>query len=148
MKKTQKKYTDYGYGFPVQIMNAPLIKIRGSWSLNLNQKDLEQAVLYALSNKKSRLTGNEIKFIRQIYFMNLAEFGKRFGNVSHAAVIKWESFKDDCTNMNWACEKDIRLHIGTNIFPNELLGLYSNLEDVASTKNTQLELDADNISAA
>ena len=31
--------------------------------------------------------------------------------LTHSAVIKWEKFEDEPTNMNWATEKDIRLAI-------------------------------------
>ena len=34
-KKIQKSYMDYGFGLPVQIINAPLKKIRGEWILDI-----------------------------------------------------------------------------------------------------------------
>ena len=55
------------------------------------------------------INSNEIKFIRNHYSMTLKSFGQIFGDVAHSAVIKWEKFFDSTTNINWACEKDIKL---------------------------------------
>jgi DNA-binding transcriptional regulator YiaG len=147
-KKIQKSYIDNGFGFPVQIVNAPLLQVRGSWSLDLNFEKYERAVLMALAHKPSRLTGSEIKFIRNYYEMNLKNFGERFGNVAHSAVIKWEKFTDSPTNMNWACEKDIRLFIISEIKPQYLTRLYSELETIASGRNSKIKLEVDEIKAA
>lgn len=147
-KKSQKTFTDYGFGFPVQITNAPLVRIRGKWTLDLNFEQYERAVLSALAHKPYRLTGNEIKFIRHHYEMPLKEFGKRFGNVAHSAVIKWEKFEDEPTNMNWACEKDIRLFIVINLHPPFLTNLYKKLENVAVAKASKIKLETSEILAA
>jgi DNA-binding transcriptional regulator YiaG len=147
-KKIQKAYTDNGFGFPVQIVNAPLIKNRGKWTLNINFEKYERALLIALAHKPSRLTGHEIKFIRNNFEMSLKGFGERFGDVAHSAVIKWEKFQDESTNMNWACEKDIRLFVINEINPTYLRKLYTGLEKVASARNTKLKLEANEIKAA
>lgn len=146
--KIQKTYIDYGFGFPVQIINAPLLQVRGAWCLDLNFEKYERAVLMALAFKAGRLTGNEIKFVRNYYQMNLKNFGERFGNVAHSAVIKWEKFSDSPTNMNWACEKDIRLHIISEIKPQSLAKLYFELEKIASARNSKIKLEVEQIKAA
>ncbi|OUR94189.1 hypothetical protein A9Q84_17965 [Halobacteriovorax marinus] len=147
-KKIQKMYTDNGFGFPIQIVNAPLIKVRGTWSLDLNFEKYERAVLKALAHKPSRLTGYEIKFIRNHFELNLKSFGERFGNVAHSAVIKWEKFADEPTNMNWACEKDIRLFIINEIKPSVLGKLYSDLEKIASGRSSKIKIKVEEIKAA
>ena len=116
-KKTQKSYIDYGFGFPIQIINASLVKIRGEWVLDIDFEKYEKTVLFSLALKPARLTGNEIKFIRHHFEMVLKDFGKRFGDVAHSAVIKWEKFEDEPTNMNWATEKDIRLAVVDKLKP-------------------------------
>ena len=147
-KKIQKTFNDLGFGFPIQVINAPMIKIRGKWVLDLNFEKYEKAVLLALSQKPSRLTGNEIKFIRNHFEMTLKDFSKRFGNLAHSAVIKWEKFGDDPTNMNWACEKDIRLFIINELRPKILVEVYGELEKVASDKRQKVKLEASEIIAA
>lgn len=147
-KKIQKTFTDNGFGFPIQILNAPLRKVRGKWTLDLNFEQYERAVLMALAYKPYRLTGNEIKFIRHYFEMPLKDFGKRFGDVAHSAVIKWEKFQDEPTNMNWACEKDIRMFVITHLDPSYLSVLYKKLENVAVAKATKIKLEAQEILAA
>ncbi|MBL6991387.1 MAG: hypothetical protein ISR65_16510 [Bacteriovoracaceae bacterium] len=147
-KKNQKIYSDNGFGFAVQIYNAPLKKVRGQWVLDLNFEKYEKAVLIALSLKPTKLTGNEIKFIRNHFELNLKSFGKRFGDVAHSAVIKWERFDDKPTNMNWACEKDIRLFIVNELKPRLLRVAYTNLEKVAPSKLSKISIDTNDLLAA
>lgn len=150
MKTTriQKLYTDYGLGFPVQIINAPLTKIRNEWVLDLNFEKYERAVLLALSLKSTKLTGNEIKFIRNYFSMTLKDFGKRFGDVAHSAVIKWEKFQDDPTNISWSTEKDMRLFIINELKPKILVTVYEKLEKVAASKPSKLKINPEDMMAA
>ncbi len=147
-KKIQKIYVDNGFGFPVHILNAPLKKIRGKWTLNLNFNKYEKTLILALSVKPARLTGNEVKFIRHHFAMNLKTFGERFGNVAHSAVIKWERFGDKATNMNWACEKDIRLLITSKLKPKLLIKVYNDLDKVAPSKVSKIKIDSKELKAA
>jgi hypothetical protein len=87
-----------------------MVKVRGVWMAKLNFNDLALVVLRALAHKESRLTGAEVRFIRNHFEMTLQEFSGRFC-VSHVAVMKWEKMKNQATVMNWATEKDIRLFI-------------------------------------
>ena len=59
-KKFQKIYQDHGFGFPVTLLNAPMIEIRGEWVPDINQRTLQERVIEALVLKQSKLTGNEI----------------------------------------------------------------------------------------
>lgn len=150
MKNTKilKTYIDYGFGFPVKFLDAPMIKKEGEWTLNINFEKYERAVLLALSLKPSRLTGNEIKFIRNFLGMNLKSFGKRFGDVAHSAVIKWERAKDKPSVINWATEKDIRLEIVDSIRPKILHKVYSDLKEVVSSKSARVKIEPKDIKAA
>ena len=129
-KKIQKSYIDYGLGFPVQILDAPLVNIHGEWTLDLNLEKYERDIFFVLALKSVRLSGNEIKFIRHHLEMDLKSFGKRFGEVTHAAVIKWEKSGDSPTHMNWAIEKDIRLFIVNKVKPKVFLTAYSQFQEV------------------
>jgi len=139
--KIQKNYTDFGLGFAVQIINAPMKKIEGEWVLNLNFEKYEKAVLLALALRPARLTGNEIKFIRHFFEMDLKTFGKRFGDVAHSAVIKWEKTGDDFSNMNWATEKDIRLAITDKLRPKILRKVYADLKEAVPQKHQKVKID-------
>src|SRR5438046_1691607 len=109
-RKIQKEYIDRGFGFPVHLLDVPMAKIRGEWTLDINFNRYEIVVLLALANKEERLSGNEIHFIRQHFKMTLEKFGRRFA-VSHPAVKKWGATGNKPTEMMWATEKDIRLFI-------------------------------------
>ena len=141
-KKIQKTFVDEGLGFPVVLLNVPMIKIRGKWTPDINYNSLSKLVLLALSEKPVRLSGDEIRFIRQHFEMTLVEFAKRFG-VSHAAVIKWEKSKEDATKMSWATEKDLRLFIVYSLLhkPSRLLNLYEMLEKEKAETKRKIKLD-------
>ena len=144
--KIQKVFVCYGCGFPVKLLNVPMIKVRGIWTPNINYNHLTETVLKALYIKPARLTGNEIRFIRLHFEMTLQAFARRFG-VSHVAVIKWQEMKNRPTTMNWATEKDLRLFIYTKlkITPRELIDLYQFLEEIKPRKQTPLQLDIEKI---
>jgi len=147
-KKVQKSYIDHGFGFPVQILDAPLRKIRGDWVLDLNFEKYERAVLFALAMKPVRLSGNEVKFIRHHFEVDLKAFGRRFGDVAHSAVIKWEKFGDEPTNMNWATEKDIRLAIVDKLNPKTLRQAYEEFREVAPKKFHRIKIDTSALKVA
>ena len=144
----QKTFTDYGFGFPVKLLNVPMVKIRGKWTPDIDYNALTQAVLLNLCEKPVKLTGNEVRFIRQNFEMTLQQFAKRFA-VSHAAVIKWEKAQDEPTNMSWSTEKDLRLFILSklNSRPAEIAELYKKLEDLKPAQKRIIKVDLENVAA-
>ena len=147
-KKIQKSYIDYGFGLPIQIINAPLKKIRDEWVLDINFEKYERAVLLALAMKPGRLSGDEVRFIRNYFEMDLKKFGSRFGDVAHSAVIKWEKCGDDVTKMGWAIEKDIRLAIVNNIRPKFFHQAYENLQTIMPKKCQRIKINFSELKAA
>lgn len=151
IKKVCKSFVDHGLGFPIQLFNVPMVKVRGTWTPKIDYNRLSKAVLEALSSKPGRLTGNEIRFIRLHFEMTLQEFAKRF-TVSHAAVIKWEKMKDKPTMMHWSTEKDMRLYVLSklNSKPKDLAELYNSLESFDGIKSNLVEtisLDVESLAA-
>ena len=148
MKKTkiQKVYEDYGCGFPVKLINAPMVQIRGERILDINPNKLHEAVLNALVFKPSRLTGAEIHFIRQYFKMTLKEFGEKF-DVTHPAVRKWEDAKNMATEMKWSIEKDIRLFALTGISTKakDFLDAYRELDTKATAKKVEIKINLDKV---
>ena len=80
--------------------------------------------------------------------MDLKAFGKRFGDVSHPAVIKWERCGDEATNMNWAIEKDIRLAIVDRVRPRMLRKIYEELQHTVPKKSRKIMIDTSDLEAA
>ena len=141
--KFQKEWIDQGFGFPVKFVNVTLVKVRGAWTPKVPYNRIAKELLRALASKPGRLTGNEVRFIRQFMEMTLQEFGRRF-DVSHVAVLKWEKSGDKITPMAWSMEKDLRLFVLTHegAKPPEIATLYGELEDVPKDKGSVIELDA------
>lgn len=140
--KIVTEYTENRFGFPVLIHNVTMVEIRGEWLPKINYVKLANDVLKALVLKPSKLTGNELRFIRLRFEMTLEDFGKRF-YVSHQAVMKWEDTKDSPTKMNWSTEKDIRLFIYKKLTDKGLLEIYNKLEkkpDSKTIQDTQLDI--------
>ena len=146
--KIQKEFIDTGFGFPIKLLNVPMVKARGQWTPKIDYNDLAEAVLLELARQDSRLTGNEIKFIRTHFEMTLQEFGKRF-DVSHAAVLKWEKMGNRSTVMNWPTEKDLRLFVFERLKakPQDLANLYAELAELPESKARPLSLDAKRLAA-
>jgi DNA-binding transcriptional regulator YiaG len=147
-KKIQKKYHDHGFGFPVTILNVPMIQVRGEWVPDINQQELQSLVVEALVLKHCRLSGNEIHFIRLFSEMTLKQFAERF-DVSHPAVMKWEKAGNGPTGMNWTTEKDIRLFAlkKINPKPKNFIEVYERLSAVATLDSEAIEIDMEKIAA-
>jgi len=109
-KKTEKRFVYLGLGFPVTVVNAPLIEIRGGWSLDVDLNVLQRAVLLALAHRCEVLSGNQIRFIRLWMSCTLDEFGKLLG-VTHPAVLKWEKAGDKPAKISLTTEREMRLLI-------------------------------------
>lgn len=140
--KIQKRFVDEGFGFPVVLRNATMVKVRGTWTPKVDYNKMAKLIVMALAHKPSRLTGAEIKFVRQYFKMTLTQFGNRF-SVSHPGVIKWESSGEEPTLMRWSTEKDIRLFIAASLKekPARFAMLYRELEHEASPKVKPIEMD-------
>lgn len=108
-RKTQEKFVYTGFGFPVELRGkVPMMQFRGVWILDLDLAELTDRVVDILARKDTRLTGNQVRFIRQSLGLTLQAFGDRLG-VSHAAVMKWEASADRPAPMKWAVELVLRL---------------------------------------
>ncbi len=146
--KIQKVFHDHGFGFPVTLLNVPLIEMRGEWVPNVNQRKLQERVVEALVLKPSRLTGSEIRFLRVFLEMTLVQFAERF-DVTHPAVLKWERSENQATGMSWTTEKDIRLFALSKRAPRaqEFVVAYEQLTEVASEKEQPIKIDLEKKSA-
>lgn len=146
--KIKKEFIDTGFGFPIRLVNVPMVKVRGEWTPKVNYNELALEVLRALAHKVSRLTGNEIKFIRTHFEMTLQEFAKRFC-VTHVGVMKWEKALNRPTAMSWSAEKDIRLFVLTRLAAKaqEFASLYDDLQELPSGKPEPIHLDAKKVAA-
>ena len=146
--KIEKVFVDRGFGFPVHLLNVPMVHVRGTWTPKIDYNALAKGVLHALAHKPSYLTGSEIHFIRLHFDLPLQQFAKRFA-VSHPAVMKWERAKSRPTKMNWTTEKDIRLFILSKleVAASEFADLYGELQAPAKSRLTPLQVNGPQIAA-
>lgn len=140
--KVLETYTYNGFGFPVVIKNATFAYILDDWLLHINHRELEETVLRLLAHSNARLTGKQVRFIRDIFMMTLQQFADRF-DVTHPAVIKWESTGNKPTGMNWATEKDIRLAVISRLNDDSAIGpAYRELESKPTKTEQHIEIEA------
>ena len=108
--KIAKKFEYDGLGFPIMLLNVPMVNIRGIEVPDIDYNILQRTVLFQLCQKAVPLSGNEVRFIRQYLELNYTEFAKTFG-VTHASVIHWEAAKNNRAKITPSLEICIRLHI-------------------------------------
>lgn len=113
-KKIVKKYIYQGFGFPIELNDVEVVVLSGEAHPKIDVKKTAEVVIKSLVSQKSRLTGNQIKFIRTYFSMSLRVFAKLV-NESHMAVKKWENFKNEPTNMDKNIEIMLRLHIYSQV---------------------------------
>lgn len=109
-RKTSAVFEYDGLGFPITLLNCPLIEVRGIFVPDVDYNQIQKNALFALCRKPVPLTGNEIRFIRQYLQMTYSEFAKKFG-VTHASVIHWEKSKNSFAKILPTTELCIRLCI-------------------------------------
>lgn len=110
-KKLQKKYIYEGLGFPVELHNVEMIELEGELHPKIDVRKIANAAIKALVSQESRLSGNQVKFIRTYFSMSLRTFAREVVNESHMAVKKWEDCGNKATNMDLNIEKILRLYI-------------------------------------
>jgi DNA-binding transcriptional regulator YiaG len=108
--KVLKTYTYEGLGFPIELHNIEMVMVNGEYAPKIDVRAVADAAMKSLVLQQTKLTGNQVKFIRTYFSASLREFGK-IVNESHAAVKKWEGFKNKQTNMDPNIETRIRLYV-------------------------------------
>ena len=147
--RNQEKFSYYGAGYEVILHHVPMIRVGREWVLNVNPSIIDRMIFREIPHQPSRLTGNQVRFIRAYTGMTLKAFAERFG-VSHPAVKKWENAADGPTNMSWSTEKDIRLFVlmQTNAKAQEFQACYTKLVHEATGTPTPIHIDVETLVAA
>lgn len=114
MKNVIKNYIYSGLGFPIELHDVEMKLYDGELYPKVDVRKIADMAIKSLILQEKRLSGNQIKFIRTYFSMTLREFSKVV-NESHAAVKKWEDFKDKTTNMDPNIEILLRLYIYDNV---------------------------------
>lgn len=146
--KMLNAFIDEGLGFPVRLANVTMVEVRGQWTPNIDYNRLTKAVVLALARKPARLTGHEVRFIRQHFDVSLQAFAARFCT-SQPTVTKWERAGKRATAMAWTTEKDLRLLLlfRSGAKAADFVKLYAGLERSAPSKSVLVEVDAKKVAA-
>lgn len=109
-KENEKKIIYEGFGFPIILLNVPMVELREIWTPNIDLNVLQKVILLALAHHPVDLTGNQIRFIRTWLGLTQSAFGKLFG-VTHSAIVKWEKTNNAASKMNLSTQRDLRLYL-------------------------------------
>ncbi|KTD65384.1 hypothetical protein [Legionella spiritensis] len=109
--KVVKSYLYEGLGFPIELENVELLNIDGEWLPKIDVQYIADEVIKRLAIQETRLTGNQVKFIRTYFSMPLREFSEKVIHTSHTAVSKWEKTGNETTKMSENTEQVLRLFI-------------------------------------
>ncbi len=127
--KIVKKFIYQGLGFPVILRNVLFHKVRKEWLPKIDVEEIARIVFEKLPSKPSKLTGNEIKFIRTYLGKSKTSFAEIF-KLSHTAVAKWEKAEDLVAPILPAQEIVLRLYLedNLNVSGREFYKTYKNAE--------------------
>lgn len=141
-KKRAKKFRYEGLGFPIILLDVPMIKVRDIWTPAIDFNELQKVVLVELCDMSFPLSGNQVHFIRTYFEMTLDAFGKHFG-VTHVAVINWEKTKNKLAKINPSLELLIRLFILEKLKINNQIfrDIFRefNIQQIMKARNTSFE---------
>lgn len=100
-------YTELG--FPVVLVDPPMVRVRGEDMPDVNLRDLQKAVLHQLIIKPARLSGEEVRFIRKYNRLTQAALAEVLNMANHSAVSQWESHESEASGMEYNTEVLLRV---------------------------------------
>lgn len=107
-EKTQDFIINKTLGFPVEVHQAPMRRMRGEWVFDVAPRRFQDAVLWKLIVSPSPLSGHHVRLMRTAIEKTMEALGGHLG-VSAAAVSKWEDKAEQPTQMNKGTEALLRL---------------------------------------
>lgn len=107
-KTFSEEYIYKGLGFPICIRNPQFSKVRGELVFKVDIEKISKIAFKLLAIKPSRLTGDEIKFVRIYLNLSRTAFGGIF-KLSHTAVSKWEKVGEEFAPISPSQEIVLRL---------------------------------------
>lgn len=99
-------------GFRILLLNPPMLKLPdGSKVPSPNMKKLQAAAFKALAEKLSKLSGDEVRFIRKYLRMTQVDFAKWLNMSNHSVVSQWEGREEHLSGMDYNTEVLLRLQM-------------------------------------
>jgi DNA-binding transcriptional regulator YiaG len=141
--KIVKNYCYEGLGFPVLLDEVEIVEYNGEYCPKIDVKKVADIVIREIAQQDTRLTGDQIRFIRSYFEMPLREFGEQVVHETHAAVSKWEKKGSQPTNMNKNTEFALRLYIlektctQNKAHRNQFYDRYMEIKECINAKNDE-----------
>jgi len=96
-------------GFPILLVDPPMMNVRGHQVPDVNMRDLQEAAFRLLVTSPARLTGAEVRFIRKYLGLKQAELAQVLNMANHSVVSQWESKGDEPTGTEYNTEVLLRV---------------------------------------
>lgn len=132
-------------GFPILLVNPPMIEVRGERVPDINLRALQEAAFRLLVVKPGRLTGAEVRFIRKHLRMRQADLALVLNMANHSVVSQWEGREDDPAGMDYNTEVLLRIWMAAKVGQAdrllELLEQLKNLSPEASREPLHVSLE-------
>jgi hypothetical protein len=100
-------YTELG--FPITLVNPPMVTIRGEILPDVSPRDVANAVFLQLIHSHQRLTGDQVRFIRKHMRLRQADLAEVLHMANHSVVSQWESREGESSGMEYNTEVVLRL---------------------------------------
>jgi DNA-binding transcriptional regulator YiaG len=113
-QKIEETIVNKTLGFPVEVRQAPMRRMRGEWVFDVAPRRFQDAVLWKLIVSPSPLSGHHVRLMRTAIEKTMEALGGHLG-VSAAAVSKWEDKGEQPTQMNKATEALLRLLVAQTL---------------------------------
>ena len=129
-------------GFPIILIDPPMIEVRGQRLPDLNFKELQETVFQLLVVKPARLIGDEVRFVRKHLRLRQADLAQVLNMANHSVVSQWESRGEEPTGMGYNTEVLLRVWMAVKSGHGDQLVelLESRLKDLAPRSTRPLEV--------
>ena len=130
-------------GFPILLVDPPLVEVRGEQVPDVNMSELQEAVFRSLAVFPARLTGAQLRFVRKHLRLRQADLADVLNMANHSVVSQWESKEDGPTGMAYNTEVVLRLWMAAKTgMPEEPLDLLERrLKGLSPHREEPLEIE-------
>ena len=130
-------------GFPIILLDPPMVEVRGHQVPDVNLRELQQAVFRLLIVKSARFSGAEIRFVRKHLRMRQADLARVLNMANHSVVSQWENKEDQPTGMEYNTEVLLRVWMAAKSgLTDQLLELLeAKLKDLGPSLGRPLEVE-------
>lgn len=130
-------------GFPIVLVDPPMVEVRGHRVPDVNLRELEGAVFRQLITQPARLTGAEVRFIRKHLRFRQADLARVLNMANHSVVSQWEGREDGAAGMEYNTEVLLRVWMAAKVGMGEQLLelLEATLKDLSPALNGPLEVE-------